>query len=138
MIISIKTAHGFVSFQPDGRIEYRDTVGEWERLDIDGLVLPAPPQPPEPQKPPHQVYPSYAPDYVGRERDWFSVLVFGKPFDQKTLNDLEPTLNAAGWLLTPPNAVGDRTKLKPPSKPWTRVGFGEKAWVWIEQPAENA
>lgn len=133
MIISIKTAHGFVSFQPDGRIEYRDTVGEWERFDIDGLVLPPQPQSPEPQKPPHQVYPAYSPGYVGRERDWFSVLTFGKPCEQQTLLDLEPTLNAAGWLLTPPNAAGDRTKIKAPNMPWTRVGFGEKAWVWISQ-----
>jgi hypothetical protein len=60
-------------------------------------------------------------------------LVAGKPFGQKTLLDLEPTLNAMGWLLTPPNAAGERTKVHPPGGPWTRVGFGEGRWVWMSQ-----
>lgn len=149
MVISIKTAHGYLSAVPPpadsiaGSFEYKPECGAYEQFDVGGLetlvgaiaaLLTAPVTPPPPPKPPQQIYPSYAPDYVGRERDWFSVLVFGKPFDQQTLLDLEPTFNAAGWLLTPPNAKGERTKLKPGSAlPWTRVGFGEGQWVWIPQ-----
>jgi hypothetical protein len=35
----IKTAHGYLSFQPDGRVEYRDKAGPWEELDLEGLVI---------------------------------------------------------------------------------------------------
>jgi hypothetical protein len=51
----IKTAHGYLSFQPDGRIEYRPTGdGAWENFDIEGLVLQPPPgtQPVDPGIPP--------------------------------------------------------------------------------------
>ena len=37
MHVRIKTAHGYLSFQPDGRIEYRPGVGAWEEIDIEGL-----------------------------------------------------------------------------------------------------
>jgi hypothetical protein len=39
MRITIYTAHGYLSFQPDGRIEYRAVAGPWEELEIEGLVL---------------------------------------------------------------------------------------------------
>jgi hypothetical protein len=45
MNIRIKTAHGYLSFQPDGRIEYRPVAGPWENLDIEGLELPPVPGP---------------------------------------------------------------------------------------------
>ncbi len=45
MIVTLKTAHGYLSFQPpsDGvsvRVEYRDTVGSWERIELEGFVCP--------------------------------------------------------------------------------------------------
>ena len=40
MKIKIKTAHGYLSFQPDGRLEYRPTAGPWEEIDLEGLVFP--------------------------------------------------------------------------------------------------
>ena len=42
MKVKFKTAHGYLSFQPDGRLEYRPTAGAWEEFDIEGLELPAP------------------------------------------------------------------------------------------------
>lgn len=37
MKIAFKTAHGYLSFQPDGAVEYRDKRGPWEEIDIEGL-----------------------------------------------------------------------------------------------------
>lgn len=37
MKVRIKTAHGFLSFQPDGRVEYRERAGPWEEIDLEGL-----------------------------------------------------------------------------------------------------
>lgn len=37
MIIAIKTAHGYLSFQPDGRIEYRLQRGPWEEIELEGF-----------------------------------------------------------------------------------------------------
>jgi hypothetical protein len=68
-------------------------------------------------------------DYQG----WFTQQIAGKPFNQQTLLDLEPTLNAAGWRLTPPNAAGERTKVQTPTGEWVRVGFGEGKPVWVPQ-----
>jgi hypothetical protein len=54
MNIRIHTAHGYLSFQPDGRIEYRPAAGPWENLDIEGLQLepgPGPGPPPTPAPP---------------------------------------------------------------------------------------
>ena len=39
MKIRIKTAHGYLSFQPDGRLEYRNKVGIWEEIEIEGFTL---------------------------------------------------------------------------------------------------
>jgi hypothetical protein len=69
---------------------------------------------------------------------WFNSLIAGKPFNQQTLLDLEPTLNAAGVRLTPPNAAGDRTKIQLPTGQWVRVGFGEGKPVWVVQPGAGA
>ncbi len=126
MILTFKTAHGYLSFQPDGRLEYRDTVGPWEQVEIPNLVVKRPPDPTVPTEP-------QPPNPTLTDQEQFMAWVAGKPFGQQTLLDLEPTLNAAGWQLTPPNAQGDRTKVKPVHGPWTRVGFGEGYWVWIPQ-----
>lgn len=67
-------------------------------------------------------------------RGWFLSQVAGKPFGQQTLLSLEPMLPCVGSALTPPNALGDRTKIwDPQTQHWTRVGFGEGQWVWIAQ-----
>ena len=147
--IALRVTGGkFLSFQPNGVIEVRDNPnspgqpGAFETIEVllldGGLpVLPGPAQPvgPTPVGPtpvvPTPVVPVFPPGTSLREQ--FMTLVAGKPFGQKTLLDLEPTLNAMGWLLTPPNAAGERTKVHPPSGPWTRVGFGEGQWVWIPQ-----
>ena len=42
MKVRIKTAHGYLSFQPDGRLEYRPSVGPWEEIEIEGLELTPP------------------------------------------------------------------------------------------------
>jgi len=39
MNVRIRTAHGYLSFQPDGRLEYRAVAGAWENLEIEGLTL---------------------------------------------------------------------------------------------------
>lgn len=39
MKLRIKTAHGYLSFQPDGRLEYREHAGAWEEIDLEGLDL---------------------------------------------------------------------------------------------------
>lgn len=82
-----------------------------------------PPDPPQPKP----VDPTIPPQVQ------FMAWVSGKPFGQQTLLDLEPTLTANGWLLTPPNAASERTKIKPPNSKWVRVGFGEGSWVWKMQ-----
>lgn len=50
MKVKIKTAHGYLSFQPDGRLEYRAHAGPWEEIDVEGLafepVQPGSPSPP--------------------------------------------------------------------------------------------
>ena len=53
MKVTIKTAHGYLSFQPDGRLEYRPAVGPWEEIDIEGLELTPPVSGPVPH--PHPV-----------------------------------------------------------------------------------
>lgn len=69
----------------------------------------------------------------GDYQTWFNRLIEGKPFNQQTLLELEPQLNAAGVKLTPPNAAGDRTKIGLPNGQWVRVGFGEGKPVWVVQ-----
>lgn len=39
MKVRVKTAHGYLSLQPDGRWEFRDEAGTWEEFDIEGLSL---------------------------------------------------------------------------------------------------
>jgi hypothetical protein len=73
----------------------------------------------------------------GDYQSWFMNLIAGKPFNQQTLNALEPTLKANGVQLTPPNANGEQTKIGIPDgnggTQWVRVGFGEGHPVWIPQ-----
>ncbi len=83
---------------------------------------------PQPIKPP---VPPVDPDLTPRQQ--FMEWVKGKVFAQHTLENLEPTMNAAGWELTGPNALGQRTKVRPPYSHWFRVGFGEGDWVWVDQ-----
>src|SRR5688572_15243198 len=55
MYVRIRTAHGYLSFQPDGRIEYRPVAAAWEHIDIEGLTFepaPVPVHPVEPAPPP--------------------------------------------------------------------------------------
>lgn len=116
----------------------QDVHGDWQPLDLTALIravvagmLPAEPvRPPQPVQPPDVVEPP-SPGLSPREQ--FTRWIAGKPFGQQTLLDLEPTMKASGWLLTPPNADGARTKIHPPGGPWTRVGFGEGTWQWIPQ-----
>jgi hypothetical protein len=79
MKVKIKTAHGYLSFQPDGRLEYRANAGAWEEIDIEGLTLvpvgptptpgPTPsPQPPPAEQPPFPAFP--AQPYVAQIKDW--------------------------------------------------------------------
>lgn len=64
----------------------------------------------------------------------FLQMVAGKPFGQQTLLDIQNQLACAGSALTPPNAVGERTKIwDPVAQRWVRVGFGEGFWVWLYQ-----
>jgi len=67
MKVTIKTAHGYLSFQPDGRLEYRATAGPWEEIDLDGFALqpPAPsPQPGIPLPEPPGPTPELSVEYV--------------------------------------------------------------------------
>lgn len=72
---------------------------------------------------------------------WFLSQVAGKPFGQQTLLDLAPLLPCVGSQITPPNAVGERTKIwEPNAHEWKRVGFGDRdesgnlvGWVWVGQ-----
>ena len=60
MRICIKTAHGYLSFQPPPpnsnvvRLEYRPVCGPWENRELDGFVLdtPGPNAPSDPVEPP--------------------------------------------------------------------------------------
>lgn len=62
MNIRIKTAHGYLSFQPDGRVEYRDKAGSWETLDVEGLELPSNGSNPAPG--PNEPVPAFTIQYV--------------------------------------------------------------------------
>lgn len=90
------------------------------------------PPPPAPPAPPANPGPQN-----GDVQGWFMSLVQGKPVTQETLLSLEPTLKQAGWIITPPNAAGERTKVGIPDGrggfDWYRVGFGEGRWMWIHQ-----
>lgn len=114
----------------------RTAVGPWEIFDVltqdehgNWIPFELPAQPLQPQPPTVSPWNTF----VGSAQEWFGQLVYGEPFGQATLLALEPTLNANGWLLTPPNAAGDRTKVSYKPSEWVRVGFGEGFWVWVEQ-----
>lgn len=64
MNIRIKTAHGYLSFQPDGRLEYRDKAGLWENIEVEGLTFEPVPGP-GPTPPPVDVGQPTA-EYVGQ------------------------------------------------------------------------
>lgn len=75
MKVKIKTAHGYLSFQPDGRIEYRQHAGSWEEIDVEGLVIPGPTDPPVD---PGHLDPPFPPSqnaaYVSQIKDWLQTL----------------------------------------------------------------
>src|SRR5437870_5529643 len=48
----------------------------------------------------------------GNEQQWFMQLVGNRPWNQATFNELAPTLQQYGFKITPPNAVGDQTKIQ--------------------------
>lgn len=145
MKIALRAQNGLIVSSwdvPHTLIANRTTVGIGEQFELLAEVngqwvpfelapIPTPPSPPQPQ-PPQPISPSY---HAGMNPEaWFRSIVINKPFGQQTVLDVEPVLNANGWLLTPPNAVGDRTKVKPPDYPnYFRVGFGEGHWVWLAQ-----
>lgn len=127
---SILGPFGWISQQPDGSIQSRPTdsaPGLYEvfAFELADAPVPAPPSPLV------SVY------HVGMDPfTWFLSVVAGKPFGQQTLLDVEPVLNASGWLITPANheVPPMRTKVKPPDYAhYFRVGFGEGHWVWLEQ-----
>lgn len=140
MKIALKAQNGKIVSSwdtPHELIANRDAIGAGEQFELmveqNGQWVPLefPVVPPHPD-PPQPTPPSYKPGM--NPEAWFRSLVVGKPFGQQTLLDLEPTLNVNGWILTTPNAAGDRTKVKPPDYPnYFRVGFGEGYWVWLEQ-----
>ncbi len=121
---------------PHTLIANRDAVGIGEQFEVlvesNGQWIPFEFQPPLPI-PPQPILPPYV---AGMDpHAWFLEVVAGQPFGQATLVADEPLLMANSWLLTPPNAAGDRTKVKPPDYPnYFRVGFGEGYWVWIAEP----
>ena len=82
MKCQIKTAHGYLSFQPsfpqpDGvaTVQYRQTAGPWEEIEIIGWEMPV--TPPEPAPGPDPLYdwpggipPSESSAYVSAIKDW--------------------------------------------------------------------
>jgi hypothetical protein len=61
---TIKTAHGYLSIQPDGRLEFRDSPGSWETFDL-AMTVPDSVAPPQPQpQPPQPMTPQPTADYV--------------------------------------------------------------------------
>jgi hypothetical protein len=86
MKVWIKTAHGYLSFQPPAggdpngavTVQYRPTAGGWEEIDLEGLELPPAPEPtpPEPTPPepgtdlPGGIPPSETAEYVGQIKSW--------------------------------------------------------------------
>ncbi len=69
----------------------------------------------------------------GNFQQWFMDLVGNRPWNQETFNQLAPTLQQYGFHITPPNAMGEQTKIQLPTGEWVRVGFGEGKPVWIPQ-----
>ncbi len=69
----------------------------------------------------------------GDYEKWFRGLVGDQPWNQQTFNSLIPQFQQHGINITPPNAVGDQTKIQLPNGQWVRVGFGEGKPVWIPQ-----
>lgn len=74
MKVTIKTAHGYLSFQPDGRIEYRDEAASWETLDVwvqDALGVPPDGTQPPPAPNPSMLFPlEPTAAFVGRVKAW--------------------------------------------------------------------
>jgi len=82
MKICIKTAHGYLSFQPPTpganvvRLEYRPVAGPWENLELEGFVLqtqtpaPTPDAPPAAPIIPPGLVPTRSAAYVSAIKAW--------------------------------------------------------------------
>lgn len=81
MKLTIKTAHGYLSFQPDSRsdktdqsqvrLEYRQITGPWENIDVEGFEfepVPSVPAPADPIGPPA----SPSSSYVAAVKAWLT------------------------------------------------------------------
>lgn len=135
MKFALKTAHGWLSLQPTGALEFRaltTTPGAYETFETVDLGTSAP-------VPTHA--PSWPPVINGDYHTWFLKLVEGRPFSMDTLQALsdEGALASAGVVLSPRNANHELTKIgllnADGSRTWVRVGFGEGHWVWMVQHA---
>jgi hypothetical protein len=71
MRITIKTSHGYLSLQPDGRLEFRDSAGAWETFDLQSLdAIPVPPPTGETTPPPSgEITPAPNAAYVQAVKD---------------------------------------------------------------------
>jgi len=79
MTIRIKTAHGYLSFQPDGRIEYRPRAASWETLEIEGLTVETVPGTSPIGSPPVTDIGEPTAQYVGRVKE--RLMAAGIPLD---------------------------------------------------------
>lgn len=79
MRTAIGCAHGWLSLQPDGRLEFRpltEEPGVWEMFDFPGFVAYVPPTPTEPPEPPpvgilRAIQPvEQSAAYIGRVKAW--------------------------------------------------------------------
>lgn len=105
MKITLKTAHGYLSFQPPtpggfARIQYRQDAGPWETFDLEGFEFPPSPSP-EPQPGPTPGPPPFDPNV---RQPWPRPM----PTDMATTDELEVT-NRVDWCLQHFNSNDDRS-----------------------------
>ena len=76
----------------------------------------------------------YAPQQQGGDPQQIYQQIMGGANDQASLLAHRAELEAAGFEISPPNAEGKISKVRPPGGDWTRViGEGEGHPVWIPQ-----
>src|SRR6185436_11544675 len=80
MKVALKTSHGYLSFQPDGRLEYRPERGPWEEIDLEGfqiemIVLPGPPEPVPNNEWPVNIVPGPHPAYIKECKDFLEKMM---------------------------------------------------------------
>lgn len=164
MKVWIKTAHGYLSFQPpsgDGAVtmQYRPTAGAWEEIDLEGLEVPpepAPgPEPPPTSDLPGGIPPSETAEYVGAIKNW--LLSIGKSLSGpcgafeivKNVAWGCQSLNTGAGLLSKPdgnNCQGysvDIIAYKDYANGGTRIvdilsdAGGQNSPLWLEKGAEE-